>query len=64
MRELVHGLYAGDGGPPTKGGVFEIGVGQGTRDLSAYKGQLEAWLQDGAFWSDMSRYVSDWLQEL
>jgi hypothetical protein len=64
MRELVHGLYDGDGGPPTKGGVFDIGVGQGTRDLSTYKGQLEAWLQDGAFWSDMSRYVSDWSQEL
>ena len=45
MRELVHGLYDGDGGPPTKGGVFDIGVGQGTLDLSTYKGQLEAWLQ-------------------
>ena len=64
MRELVHGLYDGDGGPPTKGGVFDIGVGQGTLDLSTYKGQLEAWLQDAPFWSDMSRYVSDWSQEL
>jgi hypothetical protein len=64
MREFVHGLYDGDGGPPTKGGVFDIGVGQGTLDLSTYKSQLEAWLQDAPFWSDMSRYVSDWSQEL
>jgi len=64
MRELVHGLYDGDGGPPTKGGVFDIGMGQGTLDLSVYKSQLENWLQDGPFWTDMSRYVSDWSQEL
>ena len=64
MRELVHGLHEGDGGPATKGGVFDIGVGQGTLDLSTYKGQLEGWLQDGPFWDDMSRYVSDWSQEL
>jgi hypothetical protein len=64
MRELVHGLYEGDGGPPTKGGVFDIGIGQGTSDLSTYKGQLEAWLEDGPFWGDMTRYVSDWSQEL
>src|SRR3989440_3607725 len=64
MRELVHGLHEGDGGPATKGGVFDIGIGQGTLDLSTYKGQLEGWLQDGPFWDDMSRYVSDWSQEL
>jgi hypothetical protein len=68
-RDLVHGLYDGDGGPPTKGGVFDIGMGQGgggpgATDLSLYKSQLEGWLQDGAFWEDMSRYVSDWSQEL
>jgi hypothetical protein len=64
MRELVRGLYDGDEGPPTKGGVFDIGIGQGTLDLSTYKSQLEAWLQDGPFWSDISRHVSDWSQEL
>jgi len=64
MRQLAHGLYDGYGGSPTKGGVFDIGLGQGTRDLSTYKSQLEAWLQDAPFWSDMSRYVSDWSQEL
>ena len=30
MRDFVHGLYDGDGtGPVAKGGVFNIGVGQG-----------------------------------
>jgi hypothetical protein len=68
-RNLVHGIHDGDGGPATRGGVFDIGVGQGGAgpgavDLSLYKSQLEAWLQDAPFWTDMSRYVSDWSQEL
>ena len=68
-RDFVHGLHDGDGGPATKGGVFDIGFGQsgggpGAGDLSIYKGQLEGWFQDGAFWDDMSSYVSDWSQEL
>jgi hypothetical protein len=68
-RDFVRGLYDGDGGPPTKGGVFDIGMGQGgggpgATDLSLYKSQLEGWLEDGAFWEDMSRYVRDWSQEL
>jgi hypothetical protein len=67
VRELVHGLYDGSGGPPTKGAVLVIGINQpstGSSGLSNYKGQLEVWLQDSAFWEDMSRYVSDWSQEL
>lgn len=67
VRDLVHGLYDGDGGPPTKGGVLDIGINQpstGSSGLSNYKSQLEGWLQDSAFWQDMSRYVSDWSQEL
>jgi hypothetical protein len=65
MRDFVHGLHDGDGtAPAAKGGVFNIGVGQGLAEPSAYKSQLEAWLQDDAFWRDMSAYVSDWSQEL
>ena len=30
MRDLVHGLYDGDGGPPAKGVVFVTGIGQPT----------------------------------
>ncbi len=65
MRDFVHGLYDGDGTlPSTKGGVFDIGIGQGLIDPSVYKSQVEDWLQDSAFWNDMSSYVSDWSQEL
>src|SRR6266516_3320568 len=65
MRDFVHGLHDGDGTlPVAKGGVFDIGIGQGLLEPSVYKSQLEDWLRDGAFWSDIDRYVSDWSQEL
>ena len=69
VRDFVHGLYDGDGGPAVKGAVFDIGVAQagsgpGALDLSTYKAQLEDWLQDTAFWQDLGRYVSDFSQEL
>ena len=65
MRDFVHGLHDADGTlPVAKGGVFDIGVGQGLVDPSVYKSQLEDWLEDDAFWSDMSLYVRDWSQEL
>jgi hypothetical protein len=65
LRDLVRGLYdAGGEGPPVKGGVYVIGAaGQGTASLSLYKGTLELWLGDTAFWNDMQAYVSDWSQE-
>jgi hypothetical protein len=68
-RDFVRGLHDGDAAAPTKGGVFDIGMGQGgsgpgATDLSVYKSQLEGWLQDDAFWEDMQSYVSDWSQEL
>jgi hypothetical protein len=65
MRDFVHGLHDADGTlPVAKGGVFDIGVAQGLVDPSVYKSQLEDWLEDDAFWSDMSLYVRDWSQEL
>jgi hypothetical protein len=63
MRDLVHGLYDGDGGPPAKGVVFVVGIGQPTASLATYKARLESWLQDAGFWNDMAAYVSDFLQE-
>jgi len=44
--------------------VFIVGIGQGTTYLSTYKTNLENWLQDSVFWTDMNAYVSDWSQEL
>jgi hypothetical protein len=64
VRELLRGLYEGDGTRPTRGGVFVIGFGQGGADISVYQSTLQQWLADAAFWTDMSRYVSDWSQEV
>jgi hypothetical protein len=63
MRDFVHGLYDGSGGPPTKGVVFVVGIAQPTVSLATYKARLESWLQDAGFWADMGSYVSDFLQE-
>jgi len=64
MRDFVHGLYDADGSQPaTKGVAFVTGIGQPTASLGTYKANLESWLQDAGFWSDMSSYVSDFLQE-
>ena len=65
VRDLVRGLYDGDGtGPKVKGAVYNIGIGQSTGDLSSYKLALQNWYLDSPFWQDMSAYVSDWSQEL
>ena len=64
LRDLVRGLYTGDGGPAAKGIVFVVGgVNQNNTSLGTYKGTLQLWFADTAFWSDMSAYVSDWSQE-
>jgi hypothetical protein len=63
-REFLRGLYDGAGLPDAKGAVFIVGVGQATLDVSTYKGNLQAWLTDAAFWQDMAAYVEDWSQEL
>ena len=64
LRELLRGLYEGDGTRPTRGAVFVTGLGQQTSDLSLYQTNLQNWLSDSAFWTDMSTYVSDWSQEV
>jgi hypothetical protein len=63
VRDLVHGLYDGDGGPGVKGVVYVIGVGQNGLSFPAYKANLESWLQDAPFWNDMATYVSGFYQE-
>ena len=65
VRDLVRGLYEGDGtGPRVKGSVLVAGFSQSGTYLSVYKSNLQAWFEDTAFWSDMSSYVSDWSQEV
>jgi hypothetical protein len=63
IRELLRGLYEGDGTRPTRGAAFVIGVGQRSSDVSLYQTNLQNWLADSAFWADMATYVSDWAQE-
>ena len=64
LRELLRGLWEGDGTQLTRGAVFVIGVGQRTIDVSLYQTTLQSWLADSAFWADVSIYVSDWSQEV
>ena len=64
VRELLRGLYEGDGSRPTRGAALVIGFGQRTADVSAYQNTLQGWLSDTAFWTDMATYVSDWSQEV
>jgi hypothetical protein len=64
VRELLRGLYdAGGEGPPTRGVVFVVGIGQRVPELGMYKARLQEWLQDAQFWIDVNTYVSDWSQE-
>jgi hypothetical protein len=65
MRQLVHGLHDGDGGPPVKGGVFTmLMLGVVTSSFPTYKAYVQDWYTDTPFWNDMAAYVSDWSQEL
>ena len=57
--DFLHGL-ASDG---IKGVALTAGIGQPTPDLSLYKVNLQDWLQDAAFWTEVAGYVSDWAQE-
>ena len=65
VRELLRGLYDAAGeGPPTRGVVFIVGIGQRVPEIATYKARTQEWLQDSAFWGDMNAYVSDWSQEV
>lgn len=64
VREFIRGLYEGDGTRPARGAVFVIGFGQRSGDVSLYQTNLQNWLADTAFWTDMTAYVSDWVQEV
>lgn len=61
LVEFLRGLEDG-GGNPAKGVVFVVGIGQ-PGDQTAYRITLQGWLQDSTFWTTISQYVSDWLQE-
>ena len=55
LREFLRGLYdAGGEGPPTKGVVWVVGIGQRVSEVGTYKARTQEWLQDSAFWSDVN----------
>jgi hypothetical protein len=65
FRQLLAGLHDGDGSvAQTKGIVYVVGVSQSMAALPSYKAQLESWLQDSGFWTDMASYVSAFYQEV
>lgn len=64
MRDLVRGLYTGDGTTPIQGLTWVAGIGQPTTNLGPYKSNVKAWLGDAPFWSDMAAYVRFFSQEV
>jgi hypothetical protein len=63
-RDLVRGLFTGDGGQGVKGTVWIVGVGQSVLDTTLYQTNLQNWFGDSGFWADMTAYVADWSQEV
>ena len=66
MRDFLDGLYDGDG---VAAGRARRGLGdrhrrRTTADVSVYQSRLQDWYADSAFWTAMSRDVSDWQQEV
>jgi PKD repeat protein len=64
MRDFVHGLHDGDGGPPVQGIVFVVNFGEATVFFDTYRANVKSWLGDTAFWADMSLYVRFFSQEV
>jgi len=64
MRDLVRGLYSGDGKTPVTGLVWVAGIGQPTTNLDLYKNNVKLWLGDAPFWNDMSQYARFFSQEV
>ena len=62
---FLRGLY--DGGPNrpnVRGIVFNIGPFSNDGDLADYKGDLQEWLADEAFWTELNVYTDFFAQEV
>jgi len=65
IREFLRGLYDGEPNmPKARGIVFNVGVPSDTRDVTAYKLSVQAWLTDEPFWSDLDTYVDFFAHEV
>ena len=61
MKDLLRGLYEGDGTGPKLPGIVEIGIAythQNIPDVEAYRTELKSWLQDTDFWTSVAPTIS------
>ncbi|MGE5183819.1 MAG: hypothetical protein ACM31C_17235 [Acidobacteriota bacterium] len=56
-RAAIKGLAEGDGTRTVRGVAYSAGMGQTLATLGVYKGNVEGWLSQDAWWADMNRYV-------
>ncbi len=56
-RAAIRGLAVGDGTYTVRGVAYLAGMGQTLTNMSVYKANVEGWLQQDAWWSDMASYV-------
>jgi len=65
VLEFMRGLYDGEPGmPKARGIVFNIFVPSDTTDVTSYKADLQAWLEDEAFWRELDIYVDFFAHEV
>ena len=61
MKDLLRGLYEGDGNGPKLPGVVEVGIAythQNIPDVEVYRTELKSWLQDSDFWTSVAPTIS------
>ena len=61
MKDLLRGLYEGDGSGPKLPGVVEVGIAythQNIPDVEVYRTELKSWLQDSDFWTSVAPTIS------
>ncbi len=64
-RIAVRALNLGAAGDlPTKGAIFNFGMGQRTTNFSVYEPRLKSFLKDRAFWEAMNANVRFWGHEV
>jgi hypothetical protein len=67
IREFLRGLYeGGPNRPDARGIVFHIGPMSNDEDadVAQYKADLQEWLTDGPFWTDLDAYVDFFAHEV
>lgn len=61
MKDLLRGLYEGDGTGPKLPGIVEVGIAythQNIPDIETYRSEWKSWLQDSDFWTSVAPAIS------